>query len=152
MVEREPPDMRPDVGVLAGHLLFAFQRDLFERLAAEGHADLRPRHGIVMAYIDAEGTRASDLAQRSGRHKQVVGTIIDELERLGYVVREPDPSDRRAKLVVPTDLGRDQMVKAKRISRSVEQGYRKAVGADRFNGFADVLHEVVRAARSSSSS
>ena len=28
---------------------------------------------------------------------------VDELERLGYVTRRPDPSDGRAKLVMPTE-------------------------------------------------
>lgn len=147
MARTEKARTRPDVGVLSGRLLFAFQGSLFEQLAEQGHAQLRPRHGIVMAYIDAGGTRASDLAIRSGQHKQVVGTTIDELESLGYVTRQPDPSDRRAKLVVPTDLGRDQMVRARRITKRLEQGYRRAVGAARFDEFAEVFEEVVRAAR-----
>jgi DNA-binding MarR family transcriptional regulator len=50
-----------------------------------------------------------DVARESGQHKQVVGTLVDELERLGYVRREPDPNDRPAKLIVPTELGLRQM-------------------------------------------
>ena len=38
---------------------------------------------------------------------QSMGELIDELEQLGYVVRQPDPTDRRAKLIVLTDKGRD---------------------------------------------
>jgi DNA-binding MarR family transcriptional regulator len=32
---------------------------------------------------------------------------VDELERLGYVTREPDPTDRRAKLVKATARARE---------------------------------------------
>jgi DNA-binding MarR family transcriptional regulator len=31
---------------------------------------------------------------------------VDALERLGYVVRTPDPGDRRAKVIMLTEAGR----------------------------------------------
>ena len=33
--------------------------------------------------------------------------LVDELERLGYVRRGPDPTDRRAKLIGLTERGED---------------------------------------------
>lgn len=131
-----------DVGVLSAHLLSAFQKELFTRLAEAGHEHLRPRHGAIMAYISADGTRASELSERSGQHKQVVGTLIDELERLGYVTRRPDPADRRAKLVVPTDLGRDQMVQAAKIISDIEARFARQVGRERFAAFKEVFAEI----------
>src|ERR1043165_3314128 len=134
----------PDVGVLSAHLLSGFQKELFSRLAEAGHEHLRPRHGAVMAYIATTGTRASELSERSGQHKQVVSTLVDELERLGYVTRQPDPADRRAKLVVPTDLGRDQMVQAKRIISDIEARLAELVGRERFREFKAVFEEITR--------
>lgn len=131
-----------DVGVLSAHLLSAFQKELFTRLAEAGHEHLRPRHGAIMAYIAADGTRASELSERSGQHKQVVGTLIDELERLGYVIRQPDPADRRAKLVVPTELGRDQMVQAAKIISDIEARFARQVGHERFAAFKEVFAEI----------
>ena len=98
-----------DLGVLAGRLLFAVQDELFRRLHDEGFGDIVPRHGVVLAYLRHEGVRATELARLSGHVKQVIGVIVDDLETLGYVERRPDPADRRAKLVVPTDRGREQM-------------------------------------------
>ncbi|MEU6716925.1 hypothetical protein ABZ897_36155 [Nonomuraea sp. NPDC046802] len=80
--ERKRED--PDLGILSGRTLFSLQRQLFARMAELGHPALRPRHGAVLAYLDAEGSRASDLVARSGRHKQVIGTLVDELVELGY--------------------------------------------------------------------
>ena len=34
-----------------------------------------------------------------------MGELVDELEELGYVVRRPDPTDRRAKLIILTTKG-----------------------------------------------
>ncbi|WP_268247607.1 MarR family winged helix-turn-helix transcriptional regulator [Lentzea flava] len=131
-----------DIGVLSAHLLSSFQKELFTRLAEAGHEHLRPRHGAIMAYLTAEGARASELSERSGQHKQVVGTLIDELERLGYVTRLPDPADRRAKLVVPTELGRDQIVQAAKIIKDIEARFARQVGAERFAAFKEVFAEI----------
>ena len=36
---------------------------------------------------------------------QAMGELVDELEELGYAVRRPDPTDRRAKLIILTTKG-----------------------------------------------
>jgi DNA-binding MarR family transcriptional regulator len=143
--ERKRTD--PDLGVLTSRLLFAIQAELFDTLARQGHADLRPQHGAVMAYLDAEGSRATDLARRSGQHKQVVGKLIDELESLGYVERRPDPADRRAKLIVPTTLGLDQMARSDAILAEIEQHYAQAVGSDAYTEFKRLYRHIVESQR-----
>jgi hypothetical protein len=47
--ERNTTTANPDLGVLAGRLLFAVQDELFSTPAAKGFDDLHPRHGAVMA-------------------------------------------------------------------------------------------------------
>jgi DNA-binding MarR family transcriptional regulator len=131
-----------DVGVLSAHLLASFQRQLFTRMASLGQEQLRPRHGAVMAYLDRDGTRASELSERSGAHKQVIGTLVDELEQFGYVTRQPDPADRRAKLVVPTERGLDWMTTARALIVEMERHYAEAVGEDRFATFKAVFAEI----------
>ncbi len=118
----------PDLGVLAARLLFAFQGELFAGLAERGHGQLRPRHGAVIAYLDEDGIRASEVARLSGQHKQVVTRLVDELEELGYVQRRPDPGDRRAKLVVPTRRGREVMRQADQITAGMEHRHAEVLG------------------------
>ncbi|WP_433294742.1 MarR family winged helix-turn-helix transcriptional regulator [Pseudonocardia sp. CA-142604] len=132
----------PDLGVLAGRLLFAVQNELFSTLAANGFDDLHPRHGAVLAYIEAAGVRATELARLSGQHKQVVGTVIDELEALGYVERKPDPGDRRAKLVCPTERGLEQMQTAEKIMTSIQERHARRLGHDTFTRFKEALIDV----------
>jgi DNA-binding MarR family transcriptional regulator len=108
-----------------------------------GFGDITPRHGAVAAYLDEDGIRPSELARLSGRHKQSIGTIVDELEQLGYVRRETDPSDRRAKLIVPTDRGRDLMRISDDIVADIEARHRARLGADTYREFLRVLRNVV---------
>jgi len=66
----------------------------------------KPKHSAVFAQIEPEGSRLTDLAGRANITPQAMGELVDELEELGYVERQPDPSDRRAKLIVLTARGR----------------------------------------------
>ncbi|MFJ4513547.1 MarR family winged helix-turn-helix transcriptional regulator [Streptomyces sp. NPDC088816] len=132
----------PDLGVLAARVLFAVQRELFTALAEQGFDDIQPRTGAVLAYLRADGVRASELARASGQHKQVIGTLIDDLERLGYVERRPDPADRRAKLICPTERGLLQMEAAAAIMRTIEERHAKALGRQEYAAFKTALQRV----------
>jgi DNA-binding MarR family transcriptional regulator len=66
----------------------------------------KPSHSAVFAQIKMEGSRLTDLARGANITPQAMGELIDELEELGYVERRPDPTDRRAKLIVLTDRGK----------------------------------------------
>ncbi len=132
----------PDLGILSARLLFSVQKELFETLAEQGHPRLRPRHGAVLGHLDEEGTRATELSRLSGTHKQVIGNLIDELEELGYVERRPDPQDRRAKLIVPTAQGRDQMAKADEIMAAIERRHAEAMGEQRLAVFKGLFREI----------
>jgi DNA-binding MarR family transcriptional regulator len=66
----------------------------------------KPSHSAVFAQIKSEGSRLTELARGANMTPQAMGELVDELEQLGYVERKPDPTDRRAKLIVLTDTGR----------------------------------------------
>jgi DNA-binding MarR family transcriptional regulator len=132
-----------DLGVLAGRLLFAVQSELFDRLRDQGFDDIVHRHGAVLAYLRPEGVRATDLARLSGQVKQVISVILDDLETLGYVVRKPDPVDRRAKLVLPTARGRRQMDAADAIMADIMQRHARNLGAANFRGFLSDFRAII---------
>lgn len=137
----------PDVGMLCAQLLTAFQRELHS--TADKSDGTRPRHGAVMAYLDFEGTRATELAERSGQHKQAIGTLIDELVELGLVERQPDPNDRRAKLIVPTERGAQQMKNADAAAAAIEARYAKGIGDQQYADFKHIFRDLLSFARDS---
>jgi len=129
--------------VLAARLELQIQSELFARLAQQGHAGLRSRHWAVIAYLDEDGVRPTELARLSGRHKQIVGRLIDELEALGYVERRPDPADRRAKLVVPTERGLEQLRLGDEIVADIERRHAESTGGRTYAEFRNVLRSMV---------
>lgn len=85
------------------HLMLS--RQVSEGVARAGHP-VKASHSAVFGQMSAEGARLSDLARGANMTPQAMGELVDELEGLGYVARSRDPTDRRAKLITLTELGR----------------------------------------------
>ena len=62
-------------------------------------------HIHITRHLAAQGSRLTDLAQRAGMTKQAMGTLVNQCEAWGLVMREDDPTDARARRVVFTATG-----------------------------------------------
>ena len=141
-VVRQPVMRRPAEPNTGTLLLFAyrsFDRELFASLHQAGHHALRSKHGAVLANLGERGTRLTTLARRGQIGTSAMGELVDELERLGYVERRPDPEDRRAKLVVPTATGADVIELASHAIRQIEATYARLLGRPGHAALRDAL-------------
>jgi DNA-binding MarR family transcriptional regulator len=106
----------------------------------------RPAHSAVMAHIDIEGgTRLTTIAARANITPQAAGELVDDLERLGYVVRQPDPDDRRAKRIVLTERGQACVAAALSTIASMEAELEDLLGSDALAHLHDILSRIVTA-------
>jgi len=90
----------------------------FSRVATESVADLPggPRGYLVLiALAGGEPPTQLALAKEVSLDRTVMTYLLDDLEAHGLVSRRPDPRDRRARLVLITDIGRTRL-------RQVRQG------------------------------
>jgi DNA-binding MarR family transcriptional regulator len=133
----------PDLGMLAAELLQRVQRELFAELGALGFRDVRPRHGAVTAYLTEEGVRLSRISELTGRNKQTLGAIVDELEELGYVAKVPDPDDRRARLIKPTERGLVLLRQARKVMDDMEERRARDMGVEAYRDFKQTLARLV---------
>ena len=117
--------------VLLRETYTALNQLAIDRLAERGHGAVRPAHGTVFQHLDDTGTTVSTLAERARMTKQAMAELVTYLERHGYVTRQPDPSDRRAKLVIPTARGRDVVTIAQELVPEVERLIAETVGPHR---------------------
>jgi DNA-binding MarR family transcriptional regulator len=125
-----------------GLLLFLPYRHLesavLDALKAQGH-DLPLSQARVFQRISPSGSRLSELAQASQLSKQTVGSIVDQLERAGYVRRDPDPTDARARLVVMTGRGHQLVELSLPVVREVEAAWRAHLGPARTAALREAL-------------
>ncbi|MEU6315710.1 MarR family transcriptional regulator [Streptomyces sp. NPDC047014] len=90
------------------------------RLTEAGQRDLRPVHGMTFQVLGRGGATATELAERLGVTKQAAGQIVDDLEKRGYVRRDPHPEGGRRKLVVLTPAAWEHLSVAGRILHELE--------------------------------
>ncbi len=115
---------------------------LHRRFAERGHPEIRPPHGSVMQFLDDSGTRVSVLAGRAQMTKQSMAELVAHLERLGYVERVPDSSDRRAKLVRATPRGKQLYAIAREVVAEIEEEWTRRLGPAKMSRLRELLEEL----------
>lgn len=132
----EPP---PHIGNIVGATWRSLQRQLERDLHAAGFEDVRSAHGAVFQNIRAQGSRITEMAEQAQITRQAMGQLVDDLERLGYVTRIPDPLDGRAKLVTLTDRGWLAIDAARRALADIEKAWAELLGAERVEAMRETL-------------
>jgi DNA-binding MarR family transcriptional regulator len=118
--------------------------DFHARLNEAGHPSIRAGHGCVFRFIHEGGSRLTELAASSGLSKQAVGEVVDDLERLGYVERDADPEDRRAKVIRLTKRGAEAQRAAIGIFNDMERNWAERYGEKRVEAMRSLLEEIQR--------
>ncbi|WP_135228576.1 MarR family winged helix-turn-helix transcriptional regulator [Deinococcus fonticola] len=116
-----------------------FNTRSLHKLRARGHAQLSAAHLNIIPFLDLDGTRINTLAERAGMTKQAASQLVTELEKSGYVTRQPDPSDGRAALLTFTAKGQALLQDAHALKREIADEYRAKLGEDRWHALQDAL-------------
>jgi DNA-binding MarR family transcriptional regulator len=127
---------------LASDALFAEFRTELEK---SEFGDIRPTHGCVFRFVQGEGLRLTDIAERAGMTKQSVGEVVDDLVQRGYAKRIPDPDDKRAKLICLTNRGETAQAHGRKLFAKVEKRWAERYGADRIAALRDLLEAIAAA-------
>lgn len=97
-------DDREDLGAMVfrlGRLLLAMEQPILER-----HGVSMWAYAVLTALRESPMRTQAALAAGIGADKTRLIPVLDELQKRGLIVREPDPTDRRVRLLDLTDAGR----------------------------------------------
>lgn len=139
---RRPPSGTASFGNLFRDVTLAMQQLVAEELVRRGFSDLRPALLAVAQHVGANGTRVTELAERAWLTKATVVHAVDELERLGYVTREPDPTDRRAKLVRSTARAREAEQAAREAIADIREAWSALIGDEQMDALEAELRRL----------
>ncbi len=104
---------------------------------------MRPVHAPLLAQLLGGARRASDLAVTAGVSRQAVAQVVAKLESDGYLERIADPGDSRAKLVCLTAQGRAALRLMRTSNQSLEDEWRRQIGAERLSVLRGILSELL---------
>lgn len=83
----------------------AFVGDVLRVMHEGGFGAVAEVHLTLFRNLDLGGTRLTEIASRARMTKQAMAELVDKGEELGFVARQPDPGDGRAKIVAFTPAG-----------------------------------------------
>ena len=132
----------PLIGALLRMPWEEVQRRMLERLHENGFDDLDAAHLNVFQYPGPQGARPSELAARLRISKQALNYLLGELERLGYLVRRPDPDDLRSKRVALTPRAVEAVGVIREAVAEMEAAWAGQIGAERFEELRGLLVEI----------
>jgi DNA-binding MarR family transcriptional regulator len=133
--------------LMIGALVHTISRDLRQRVTAALHArgftDYRTTYHDVFMLMGPEGNRVGELAKWAGITRQAMSEMLADLERLGFVERVADPTDRRAVLVRRTDQGWEVNTIARQVVGETQRAWSARVGAARYAEMLESLRQIV---------
>jgi DNA-binding MarR family transcriptional regulator len=107
-----------------------------------GFSDLVPAHLNVLLYPGPENRRPADLAADTQMTKQAINYLLGQIEGLGYLTRDDDPEDHRAKRIHLTDRGHAAARTIREAVRELEAEWTQQLGPDRFAQLRELLTEL----------
>ena len=128
-----------DLGV-ALFIPYRYMEDrIFRAVQDAGFDDWTLAQVRVFQRLGPDGSRLTDLADQAQMSKQSAGVLVDQLERLGYVRRVPDPTDGRARLIVIEERGRRAAEVARATSTAILAEWTAFLGTRNFA----LLHQIL---------
>ena len=124
---------------IARHLQSSLMHALTEQ---RGHRALKLHFGSFLTLINRPGPRTTDLAQQLSISKQAANQTINQIEAAGYVQRQADPSDGRAKRVILTPLGKKLRADGSDLLTEIEAEYADLIGHRRLKRLTQHLAEL----------
>jgi DNA-binding MarR family transcriptional regulator len=109
---------------------------------ASGHPELRPAHLRLFRAGAIEGMRVTELAARVGMTKQAMHELVVRLESLGYLRREVDPDDVRARRITLTEPGRTLEAEVVAASARLHLRWRETLGDELFSALWTALDKL----------
>ena len=103
--DKRHPWRHENTGRLLLMSVINWQDILVRGLQKKGFKKFRASHMNLLRHIDVEGTRITEIAERARLSKQAIGQLVASCRSEQLVKVVQDPTDRRAKIVVFTDLG-----------------------------------------------
>jgi DNA-binding MarR family transcriptional regulator len=132
----------PLIGALLRVPLETVRDRMLAGLHKRGFTDLVAAHLDVFQYPGPENQRPLQLATQTRMTKQALNYLLGQLEQLGYLTREPDNDDQRAKRIRLTPKGHAAIKAIREIVQDVETEWEQQLGPRKFAQLRNLLTQL----------
>ena len=80
---------------------------LTEKMKERGYPDFASSHGNILFQLSVNDKMTmGDLAEKINRDKSTTTVLVRKLESEGFITGEPDPADKRSRIIFLTEKGK----------------------------------------------
>ena len=125
--------------VLLGAASQIVLRQLRDRLRDCGFETVTEPHLVLFGNLDCGATHAAQIALRMQVSRQAISKTLRELQTLGFLTLQDDPSRGNQKLVVMTARGQDLAIEARQQLQAIEADMAASIGINAVSALRDAL-------------
>jgi DNA-binding MarR family transcriptional regulator len=121
-----------------------FEHRALKKCHHRGHTKIRRSHSSLFSNLGFGAVRLTELAERAGITQQAMGKLVKEMERVGYVKRHVDATDKRAKIIELTEMGKQLVHDSMGIVDEITSEYVQSIGLENFESLKELLQHSVK--------
>lgn len=116
---------------------------LIEKLKERGFPDFASSHGNILFQLSVNDKMTmGDLAEKINRDKSTTTVLVRKLESEGFITGEPDPADKRSRIIFLTEKGKQFNSIAQELSKELLDTFYKGFTEDEKNIFLGFLLKI----------
>ena len=116
---------------------------LIEKLKEHGYPDFASSHGNILFQLSVnEKMTMGDLAQKINRDKSTTTVLVRKLENEGFITGEPDPADKRSRIIYLTKKGQKFNTTARELSKDLLDTFYKGFTEKEKETFLELLMRI----------
>lgn len=113
---------------------------LTERLKQSGYPDFASSHGNILFQLSVkEKMTMGELSEKINRDKSTTTVLVRKLEQDGLITGEPDPSDKRSRIIYLTEKGKKFNKTARELSGELLGTFYKGFTEEEKTSFYNTL-------------
>ena len=129
MPRKEPAWRTNNIGRILFSAADLFVRQKLQAVHDSGFVAATETQMALFQNLDLKGTRLTIIAARASMTKQSMLELVDKAERIGFVKRQPDRDDKRAKKIVFTQTGLKMLERLRKGTADAERRMTLVTGA-----------------------
>ena len=113
---------------------------LIEKLKEHGYPDFASSHGNILFQLNVnEKMTMGELSEKINRDKSTTTVLVRKLESESFITGEPDPNDKRSRIIYLTEKGKTFNTTAMELSKQLLDTFYKGFTEKEKEDFVNTL-------------